>query len=1359
VLTENNAKFRWEEAEQRAFDTLRTNLSINTKLMLPDFSKPFILACDASNVALGAVLSQIDDEGREHPVSFASRVLSKTERNWGVGERETFAAVWAMNHYRSFLLPAQFTLITDHKPLLWLRIMKNPSSKFMRWALQLEEFNYKIQYKEGRKNCNADAMSRLPEEDPDNTVCPILIELESIMTNEDIKKAQNEDENIQKIIQAVIKNDWSEVNLNSSTMQAFATQREGLFVEEDLLYLLESAENCKIILPPKLHHKVLQICHNAPTAGHLGVWRTLANINEYCYYPGMRKIVADYICRCLDCEKFKPPAENTKALLQPIITHAPWEMIEIDFIGPLPETKNSNRYILSVIDHFSKFAVAYATPRQTATAVTDSLTRLFSEFGVPQKILTDNGRCFTSQVFMDFCILWGVNKRFSTSYHPATNGLVERFNGTLTRILKRYTTEEQNTWDVNLPLATYAYNISKQRVNKVSPYEVVFGRKATTPLSDLVRPEKIKITTDEYVKNIQRNSARIQELVNKCQESEREKSKARYDAQARGQCFRVGDCVLLYNPAVKLGQNRKFSPPYGGPWMIIEQIGETNFKIQHVGDSTKVQTVHQNRLKRFRRDNQTASKIQTTTQLSSLKAPHYGNEDSEEENTKDKTDDDDFEPEEQDPRLDLFFEETADIVRMEKQQQTETVATPIRQHNNKESDPNYTPTTEVSFVPSRRNPQRQHNKPARYDAEDYDVNMTAMTQERPTSAQQARRAPGPWMPTWLTLLLFVMLIASNPVYASKRTALQKENLANYFGPAHVCGGRAAKSTLFELPSPPTCEWKDPREKTVEPIMITPYFKMSLSDPVEAYACEVEVSKITTFLGFWGKKSILERALEYRPLDLLACKVEVYRIIHHATSLQQLTADLFSDETDPHLPQYEWCCKNKEVTRYRVRIRKQKIRFNFNTNKVVSSANPSEECTIDAGHCFLSTATLVWDNHDKPMCTLREGRTVTGEISKENWTWSALSDEGQLAVSGRFNEEYHCGKTLYPSDQGMFIFFCNVTGQNDTDAIKIESTDSVGILQYITRKLEDLSYRLFRKNWESICVLQQQRYYWLKQLMASENTAYIAARILLKANNVYGHMSGQFLQIHECFEINEYYLNTDTPNDTTTKGNPKCTLTIPVSYGRSQQFQGLWVPATNDIKKIDAQIACNQFYNEYVKDLNGNIYEWDGMHFTFAGATEYKTLSLMEAAPNKSYLHLMAGNIYDHTAKDMDALLENTQGMSQAILSLLRATRADVVSFNPNTISNAASDTVSAMHDAVSDVLDQIDPLFRWAKIIVLSIVSIFCVSILLIAICKIRLFFKKQNSERLLANLLRARASNHNAEQDDAMEMDNMDAQ
>lgn len=128
----------------------------------------------------------------------------------------------------------------------------------------------------------------------------------------------------------------------------------------------------------------------------------------------------------------------------------------------------------------------------------------------------------------------------------------------------------------------------------MSPYEVVFGRKASTPLSDLVKPEKIKIT-DEYVKNIQRNSARIQKLVNKCQESEREKCKARYDAQARGQCFRVGDCVLLYNPAVKLGQNRKFSPPYGGPWMIIEQIGETNFKIQHVEDSTKVQTVHQNR--------------------------------------------------------------------------------------------------------------------------------------------------------------------------------------------------------------------------------------------------------------------------------------------------------------------------------------------------------------------------------------------------------------------------------------------------------------------------------------------------------------------------------------------------------------------------------------------------------------------------------------------------------------------------------------------------------------------------------------------------------------------------------------------
>ena len=148
-LLEKNAKFNWTEECQRAFDYLKNQLCTQAKLNLPDFNQPFRLACDASNVALGAVLSQLDENGREQPVAFASRVLSKAERNWSVTEREAYAIVWAIGYFRQYLLGRPFQLVSDHKPLVWLRSMKNPAPKLARWILQLEEYQFEIQYREG----------------------------------------------------------------------------------------------------------------------------------------------------------------------------------------------------------------------------------------------------------------------------------------------------------------------------------------------------------------------------------------------------------------------------------------------------------------------------------------------------------------------------------------------------------------------------------------------------------------------------------------------------------------------------------------------------------------------------------------------------------------------------------------------------------------------------------------------------------------------------------------------------------------------------------------------------------------------------------------------------------------------------------------------------------------------------------------------------------------------------------------------------------------------------------------------------------------------------------------------------------
>ena len=203
-LLEKGKEFHWTLECQHAFDNLRSNLEKTTKLTLPNFKKTFLLACDASGVALGAVLSQLDDEKNERSIAFASRILSKTEQKWGITEREAFAIVWSVNYFRSYLLGNKFDLFTDHRPLTFLQILKNPSPKIAWWLLQLEEYEYNINFKEGKSNANADAMSRLPmynEGEKVNTVQAIdIIELSFSINLGEIREAQGEDEMLQEVL-------------------------------------------------------------------------------------------------------------------------------------------------------------------------------------------------------------------------------------------------------------------------------------------------------------------------------------------------------------------------------------------------------------------------------------------------------------------------------------------------------------------------------------------------------------------------------------------------------------------------------------------------------------------------------------------------------------------------------------------------------------------------------------------------------------------------------------------------------------------------------------------------------------------------------------------------------------------------------------------------------------------------------------------------------------------------------------------------------------------------------------------------------------------------------------------------------
>ena len=258
-LLEKNAKFVWTTDCQKSFDLLKATLSKKTQLTLPDFSKPFILACDASALSIGAVLSQKGEDGTENPIAFASKVLSKTERNWSVTEREAYVIVWAVGYFRSFLLGHKFKLQSDHKPLVWMRQLVNPSPKIARWILQLEEYDFDIEYREGKRHGNADGMSRLPVE-----VNTCMLTLESCVTLDEIREAQLNNAEIAEMIEAVKTGKWITDN-PSNFSKHFTTIKEELFIDDNILYRQVNDERIQVILPPSLHKSIIELVHSSAT--------------------------------------------------------------------------------------------------------------------------------------------------------------------------------------------------------------------------------------------------------------------------------------------------------------------------------------------------------------------------------------------------------------------------------------------------------------------------------------------------------------------------------------------------------------------------------------------------------------------------------------------------------------------------------------------------------------------------------------------------------------------------------------------------------------------------------------------------------------------------------------------------------------------------------------------------------------------------------------------------------------------------------------------------------------------------------------------------------------------------------------
>ena len=435
-------------------------------LICPDFSVEFNLCTDTSDSGLGAVLQQ-----GNQVVAYASRTLNKAEKQYSVIEKECLALVYAVKQFRHYLLGQHFTIFTDHNPLIWLSSQKM-QGKLARWALSLQEYSFTIKYRKGSSNRNADSLSRITS--PESQHCATT-ELKVGPSREEIKEHQSNDPVISEIIQHINNRTVPE---KSPLFNRWLQLWPQLKIQDGILYRTTHSpgtNECSnvIVLPTSLHRHYLQQFHDAVSAGHQGYQKTLERLKRFVYWVGMAIDVRKYCESCDICQCSKPPLPRPVPMVN-VPIGKPWEFIAVDILK-VPPSFRGNTYLLVLQDYFTKWLEAVPLADQKAETIVKQLVKIFSTFGMPKYLHSDQGTNFESTILQKTCAAFGIIKTRTTAYHPQGDGMVERSNRSILQMLRSFTSSSSD-WEDHLPLLLFAYRTSFHRSTKATPFTLMFGR-------------------------------------------------------------------------------------------------------------------------------------------------------------------------------------------------------------------------------------------------------------------------------------------------------------------------------------------------------------------------------------------------------------------------------------------------------------------------------------------------------------------------------------------------------------------------------------------------------------------------------------------------------------------------------------------------------------------------------------------------------------------------------------------------------------------------------------------------------------------------------------------------------------------
>lgn len=487
-LLKKNAHFEWTQKHNEAFERCKKLLVSNNVLALYDPTKEIIISCDASPYGVGCVLSQIFN-GVEKPVLFASSSLSAAEKNYSQVHREALALVFSVKKFHKYIYGKKFTIRTDCQALREIFGDKNipavAAARLQRWSIFLSMYQYTIEYKSAFGMRNADGLSRLPlqgDTDVDggcinslrlNTGVYLPISMKTV------QEATAKDETLQLITKYVLFGWPSKVD---KRINHYFLKRKSLASEDSCLFYGE-----RILIPFCLRRKVLELLHDT----HIGMVRMKALARTYVWWPGIDLDIENWCKCCRSCQSLSYKKNESELSNWPA-THKPFERVHIDFFN-----FQGNEFLI-LVDSYTKWLEVFLMRKTDAKSTIEKLRSVFTIFGLPNQIVSDNGPPFQSIEFEQFCESNGIILTHSPPLHPQSNGEAEVSVRIVKQSLKKLVIDEKTK---NIPISMNVsnfllkYRITPTTATGKSPASLILGYSPKT-LFDVINRKSFESKTD-----------------------------------------------------------------------------------------------------------------------------------------------------------------------------------------------------------------------------------------------------------------------------------------------------------------------------------------------------------------------------------------------------------------------------------------------------------------------------------------------------------------------------------------------------------------------------------------------------------------------------------------------------------------------------------------------------------------------------------------------------------------------------------------------------------------------------------------------------------------------------------------------